>query len=49
MCRKNQLIGFCAGAFGLGLLVGHCIESGFLSICIGVGLMIIGFSLIRQK
>ena len=49
MCRKNQLLGCCAGAFGLGLLVGHCIGSGFLCICIGVGLFLVGLSLLKQK
>jgi len=49
MCRRNQLLGFCAGALGLGLLLGHCFESGVLSICIGVGLFFIGLSLLKQK
>lgn len=49
MCRKNQLLGCCAGAFGLGLLVGYCIESGFLCICIGIGLILVGLSFLKQK
>lgn len=49
MCRKNQLLGCCAAAFGLGLLIGHCFESGILAVGIGIGLIVIGLSLIRQK
>lgn len=49
MCRRNHLLGCCGVAFGLGLLIGHCFESGLLSVVIGIGLILIGLSLIRQK
>lgn len=49
MCRRNQLWGCCAAAFGLGLLIGHCFESGLMSIGIGVGLILLGLSLLRNK
>ena len=29
MCRKNHLHGCCMLAFGLGLIIGHCLESWF--------------------
>lgn len=49
MCRRDQLLGFCAAAFGLGLLIGHCFESGFLSVSIGIGLIIAGFCMVKHK
>ena len=49
MCRRNHLLGCCAACFGLGLLVGCGFESGFLSTCIGVGLILVGLSILRQK
>lgn len=49
MCRRDQLLGFCVVAFGLGLFVGNCFESGWLPVCIGVGLILGGLSLIKQK
>lgn len=49
MCRRDQLLGFCAAAFGLGLLIGHCFESGLLSVGIGVALILGGLCLIKQK
>ena len=49
MWRRDQLLGCCAGALGLGLLLGHCFESGVLSVCIGIGLILAGLSLLKQK
>ena len=49
MCRRNVLWGFCAGAFGLGILLGRCFASGLLSVGIGVGMILIGLSLIRSR
>ena len=40
MCRKNQLSGFVLMTFGLGMLVGMCLESGFF--CFLVSIIIIG-------
>ena len=42
MCRKNQLCGSALIAFGLGLLIGICLESGFFCFLIGVGIMGLG-------
>ncbi len=49
MCRRDQLKGFCAVSFGLGLLIGRCFESGLLSLGIGIALIIAGLCIIRQK
>ena len=49
MCRRNHLIGFVSVAFGLGVLIGTWIESGFLSGCLGLGLVCVGFVFVRKK
>lgn len=49
MCRRNQLLGWILLAFGLGLLVGKCLESGFLSTVVGIGLIVIGFCVMRRR
>jgi hypothetical protein len=49
MCRKNHLHGCCLAAFGFGLLVGHCLESWLLCSCGGIGLLILGFCVLRKK
>lgn len=43
MCRRNQLCGCTLIAFGFGLLIGACLESGFFSFFVGVGIMMLGF------
>ena len=43
MCRRNQLCGCALIAFGVGVLIGSCLESGFFCFCLGVGLMGMGF------
>ena len=49
MCRRNQLWGFCAIAFGLGLLIGCSMESGFWCCVLGVGAIICGFVMMGKK
>ena len=49
MCRKNQLLGIAALAFGLGLLVCGWFESGFVRICFGIGLVAVGVFLLQKK
>ncbi|MEF2836632.1 MAG: hypothetical protein U0N82_02780 [Oscillospiraceae bacterium] len=49
MCRRNYLHGCCLVAFGLGLLMGHCLESWLLCCCGGIGLMILGFCVMGKK
>lgn len=49
MCRKKFLRGCCLAAFGLGLILGHCMESWF--VCCGGGSMLVflGFLIMHQK
>ena len=49
MCRKNHLLGGGGAAFGLGMLIGYLVNSGFVCICGGVSLILLGFVLRRQK
>lgn len=49
MCRHNQLWGFVAIAFGLGILIGTWIESGFLTGCLGLGLVLAGCACLRKR
>ena len=49
MYRRNHLLGCCAGCFGLGLLIGQGFESGLLSLCLGLGLIFLGLTFLRQK
>ena len=49
MCRKNRLHGCCLICLGIGLMLGHSLES-WLVCCVG-GLMLIGLGIciIKQK
>lgn len=49
MCRRNQLWGFNAIAFGLGLLIGCSIESGFWCCMLGIGAIVCGFFSVQRK
>ena len=49
MCRKNRMHGGCLLFFGLGLIVGHCLESWFLCCIGGIVLIILGLCVMRQK
>ena len=49
MCRNNQFWGGVIAAFGLGVLIGLWIESGFLAHCFGLALIICGFCVGRKK
>lgn len=48
MCRQNQLWGCSVIAFGIGILVGICLESGFLAGCLGIGVIFAGFCMMRK-
>ncbi len=48
MCRKNQLLGFGAIAFGMGLLIGSQIVSGFWCVCFSLVAIGVGFTCIRK-
>lgn len=49
MCRKKCLQGCCCICFGLGLLVGYALESWILCSGIGLGLILFGAMLSRQR
>ena len=49
MCRKNELCGFALVTFGFGLLVGLCLDSGFICSCIGLGFIVLGFWCAKRK
>ena len=49
MCRRNHLRGCLLLGFGLGLLIGPCIESSFLCFWGGGILVVVGFCTLRRK
>lgn len=49
MCRKNCLRGCCLVAFGVGLMIGHGLESWLLCCGGGMVLLILGFGVMRKK
>ncbi|MCI7808553.1 hypothetical protein MR626_04585 [bacterium] len=49
MCRKNHLHGCCILSFGLGLIIGHCLESWFLCCCGGVALIVLGLCVMKRR
>lgn len=49
MCRQNQLWGCVLLAFGLGVLIGLWIESGFLAHCFGFAVIFVGCGVIRRR
>jgi len=49
MYRKNQLLGCAAIAFGLGLLVGKCVDSVLLCNVIGIAVIVLGLGCFRRK
>ncbi len=48
MCRHNQLWGAVLIAFGIGVMVGTCLEGGFWCTCFAVGMAVIGFGVMRR-
>ena len=49
MCRRNHAWGMMLMAFGLGLLIGQCLKSGFWCSAGAIVIVGVGFSIIRQK
>ena len=49
MCRRNQMWGLILMAFGLGLLIGQCLEKGFWCSLGSLVILCVGFSVMRQK
>lgn len=49
MCRRNQVHAFILIAFGAGILLGGCFSHGLLRICVGLGGILLGLSLLQKK
>ena len=49
MCRKNCVLGYCVISFSVGMLIGYCIESWFWCFGGAVGLVALGFFLLRRR
>ena len=49
MCRQNLLYGGCLLAFGVGVLLGAWMKSGFVCNLIGLGLIGLGFCILRKR
>ena len=49
MCRKNQLCGGVLIAFGFGLLVGMCLNSGFFCVMIGIAIIGLGCWCMKKR
>lgn len=49
MCRQNLLWGAAVCAFGLGILIGTWLESGFFCHLAGFGLLLLGFGVMRRR
>lgn len=49
MCRKKQLQGWCCLCFGLGLMVGHALESWFFCSMGGACLIFFGLFLWSKR
>ena len=48
MCRQNLLWGCVVLAFGLGMLAGSWLKSGFVTHLIGLGLVFLGCGILRR-
>ncbi|MBQ4601087.1 MAG: hypothetical protein IJO56_00650 [Oscillospiraceae bacterium] len=49
MCRKNQLYGWAVIALGIGIFIGCKMGGGFVTGCIGFGILAFGVSLLQKK
>jgi len=49
MCRKKYLHGCCIACLGLGLILGHCLESWFLCCCGGTLLALFGLCTMGRR
>ncbi len=49
MCRRNQLCGAALVAFGVGMLVGYWLESGFFCFVAGVAVVALGLWCASKK
>lgn len=48
MCRRNRLWGWILIALGVGVLIGTCVEGGFLCSLICGGLVALGIGTMRR-
>ncbi len=49
MCRQNQLWGCALLTFGLGVLIGTWLHSGFICHILGFALIFLGLGFVRRK
>ena len=49
MYRKNYFRGFCLLCFGIGVIVGHCLESWLLCCGGGLILIILGLCIVKKR
>ena len=49
MCRRNHLHGCCIAAFAFGILTGYCLERWFVCFGMVLGLLVLGFHVMRKK
>ena len=49
MCRKNQLRGWCAVCFGLGLFTGYALDSWLLCCFGGMAVILAGLVLVSKR
>jgi hypothetical protein len=49
MCRQQQLYGWMAVAFGVGILAGNAIDSGFWAFMVGGGAIVVGLCRMVKK
>lgn len=48
MCRRNVFFAGVLIAFGVGLLIGSCMESGFIPGVVGFGVVVGGFFFLKR-
>lgn len=49
MCRRNQLRGALLLGLGIGILIGHLLDSWLLCCSGGIILVVFGFGILNQK
>lgn len=49
MCRKNVLQGCCLACFGMGILIGYALDSWLLCTMAGLGLILLGLLVMKQR
>jgi len=49
MCRRNVLHGCCLVCFGIGLMMGHYFQNWLLCAAGGLGLVALGFVVLKRR